>query len=45
MFCVKLSVKGKLKGLVVNADLPHFFGYKGYFGGVGEVICEGFHAP
>lgn len=30
---------------VVVADLPHFLGYQCDVGGVGEVVCEGFHAP
>ena len=47
MFCVECvseRVEG-LEGRVVGADLPHFLGYEGYFGRVGQVVREGFHAP
>lgn len=37
-------VKG-LRGGVLGADLPHFLGYQGYFGRVGEIVRKGFHAP
>ena len=38
-------VEGLEEGEREGADLPHFLGYHCDFGGVGEIVREGFHAP